>query len=414
MAQPFDYSIQPADYTTPLMTGFDVGQKLAALQQARQQQMQFQQDASQVAQNPTTQGITNLTVKYPQYKDAFKQAYDQMNQQQQQDSISFASRLYAASQAGNIDLQKQMIQQRIDAAKNSGQDSEAYESMLQGINQDPNFGKYISGMYLSSTMGADKFANTFKSLGEEKRATENQPLEAQKTAAETAYKQAQTQGVFGDLELKKQANQIEMMKVQLSKETNALEREKLANQIAVQQRDFGQKYQERQAEASNSLSALDNTLDTVRQLKLHPGLASNLGVRGVIPNIPGSDAANAAALIEQLQSQSFLSQVEKMRGLGALTEAEGAKLNNALGALKTSQSEDQFRKQLNSIETLISKARNVAVQKYGANGSDAATGGVVWANHPKFGLVTQNRLNSLASQAGMSPDEFVQFARTLK
>jgi hypothetical protein len=67
-----------------------------------------------------------------------------------------------------------------------------------------------------------------------------------------------------------------------------------------------------------------------------------------------------------LESQAFLSQVEKMRGLGALTEKEGARLVNALASLSLRQSPKQLAENLLVVRDLMQKARSSAEGKYGA------------------------------------------------
>ncbi|KAF1016662.1 MAG: hypothetical protein GAK29_04472 [Acinetobacter bereziniae] len=58
--------------------------------------------------------------------------------------------------------------------------------------------------------------------------------------------------------------------------------------------------------------------------------------------IPGTEAYNLNKDIETLKSNAFLSRADQMRGLGALTETEGARLVSSVSPLDPMQSSDKF------------------------------------------------------------------------
>jgi hypothetical protein len=103
----------------------------------------------------------------------------------------------------------------------------------------------------------------------------------------------------------------------------------------------------------NSVAGLDRMASTANQLLNHPGLAGIVGVRGKIPDIPGTDAADARALINTLKSQVGFGVLQEMRNnsktggaLGSVSDAEGKRLENNLAAIDTTQSLDQIKKQI--------------------------------------------------------------------
>lgn len=53
-----------------------------------------------------------------------------------------------------------------------------------------------------------------------------------------------------------------------------------------------------------------------------------------------------------------------MRGMGALSDAEGKKLDQAVGSLQNSQSEESFRRNAGVILNTLNQKRNEAVGKY--------------------------------------------------
>jgi len=107
----------------------------------------------------------------------------------------------------------------------------------------------------------------------------------------------------------------------------------------------------------SSNAAFDRLGASANALLNHPGLAGITGIRGKIPNIPGSAAADAEAQLATLKSQIGFGVLQEMRnnsktgssGLGALSDAEGKRLENNLAALDKAQSLEQMKASLQNI-----------------------------------------------------------------
>ena len=113
--------------------------------------------------------------------------------------------------------------------------------------------------------------------------------------------------------------------------------------------------------AQSAIGQYDAALTSINELLQHPGLAKATGARSALPTMPGSDAANFEARLETLKSQTFLPMVQALRGMGALSNAEGDKLTAAIGALDKKQSPEQFQKSLGEISSfLVQKRQSVA------------------------------------------------------
>lgn len=176
-----------------------------------------------------------------------------------------------------------------------------------------------------------------------------------------------------ELELKKEANELRRMEVeqrvldrQLSKETNELKKQELQGKIEKAKAEAESKKREVSAAADSAITSIDNSLSTIDRIRKSPGFSSAVGARiPFLDQLPGSDAQETIGLIETLQSQTFLAEVGKMKGMGALSENEGKKLSAAIGSLNRDMSEKGFRKSLDEIESYLSKARKVALEKYG-------------------------------------------------
>lgn len=109
------------------------------------------------------------------------------------------------------------------------------------------------------------------------------------------------------------------------------------------------------AYSQSALDAFDRAIDTATRLKTHPGLSAAVGVKGLTGGflggwvVPGTDAADFGAELDAMKAQVFLPMVQSMKGMGALSNAEGEKLTAAIGALSTKQSEKQFGLSLDRI-----------------------------------------------------------------
>ena len=402
-----------------IKTGLTVEQVQLAQQEAQKQQaLQRQQaiDAAALYTNPnsTAADYAAYTLKYPSQAKAAKQAFDLLDSQQQQDRITQGAQIYGALNSGRQDLALDLIDNRIKALENGGSraDLESSKALREAIAADPQQAKTLAGLTLASWMGADKFSAAFPAISKEARETAAAPGEMAKTEAETQNLRSQVDTRAAQLDIQREENRIKAMEAQLKREDNALKREELQGKLADAKEKRDGLKREQQASADSAFSTVDRALDTISQLQRHPGLAGNLGKEGIFPSIPGGDAANARALIEQLQSQGFLAEVDKMRGLGALTEAEGKKLTNAIGALDTRQSESQFRKQLADIQRQFTDARGRIAQKYGVEATSRTEPDQrPLFQSPKFGAVTQAMIDKLAKQKGVDVAVAEQFFR---
>jgi hypothetical protein len=107
---------------------------------------------------------------------------------------------------------------------------------------------------------------------------------------------------------------------------------------------------------TSSTANMDRLATAANEAMNHPGLAGTAGLRGAIPNIPGTQAADAAALLNTLKSQVAFGVLQDMRNnsktggaLGNVSDAEGKRLEANLAALEKSQSVDQLRASLKKI-----------------------------------------------------------------
>lgn len=110
------------------------------------------------------------------------------------------------------------------------------------------------------------------------------------------------------------------------------------------------------AALSGSSSAMDRLAVAANEALNHPGLGGITGMRSLLPNIPGGEAADAQAKLNTLKSQVAFGVLQDIRNnsktggaLGAVSDAEGKRLEANLAALENAQSEAQMKESLKKI-----------------------------------------------------------------
>lgn len=129
---------------------------------------------------------------------------------------------------------------------------------------------------------------------------------------------------------------------------------------AVGQRPFTQQtLKQEQAEAAKeqqknqaSLSA-QQALDQAALLAEHPGRQNATGASSFLSRIPGTKAKDFQANLDTFKAQTFVPMVSALKGMGALSDAEGKKLSESVGALDQSMSEEGFLNSLKEVTNFL-------------------------------------------------------------
>ena len=123
------------------------------------------------------------------------------------------------------------------------------------------------------------------------------------------------------------------------------------------------------AYSQSALDAFDRAIDSANRLLKHPGASAAIG-SGFDPQswgsinpitgkaFGGTEAANFGAELDALKAQVFLPMVQSMKGMGALSNAEGQKLTDAIGAMDANMSEKAFKASLARIITDLKTYRD--------------------------------------------------------
>lgn len=365
----------------------------AQKQAALAQQKQMQAELAALSQNPTTQGIIAATLKYPQLSESFKRSFDMLQPEEQRGRLESATPVFMALHNNKPEIAAKLLREQATAYKNSGkaQEAEAAESKARMIEENPAAAKINLGGMLSAAIGPDKFATMMGQMGDESRKAELQPSAVIEAGAKAqgAQAEATTKGVeaqfaeknaLADLEKKgwdikkiqadissqKEQNRIGWYNAKIAGERNGIEKQRLQLELGkvIQERD--DKVREKVSKVEGAVTSMDNMLNTVERLLKNPDLDDVLGsIEGRMPSILSDGGSDAIALADQLGSQAFLSQVPNIQGMGALSNAEGEKLQAALQNFSRTQSEEQFRANLREVQRLVTKGRETVSKRYG-------------------------------------------------
>lgn len=362
--QPINYmaNLQPVDILGSLQSGLKFGQDIKAQQEQQAQAEQYKVDFQDFIANPTPQKAIEMEIKHPGQGKAIKDVYDRLDEPRKQSETQLLGQVYIPLQNGDTDTAISVLEGKKQAMANSGQDTTQMDAMINMVKTNPQAAKAWAGMGLVKTMGTEQFqklANTYIKA-------EEAPIKRQEIMQSIESKRIDDQS-------KKLNDKLRVIKTSLNKETAGVKKEELTlrkqeveNKLADLETKKTQINQQRQAESAGAYGTIDNMLNTTDRLLKNKSLGNVVGsIEGRLPSIVSDEGADAIALIDTLSSQAFLSQVSSMKGMGALSDAEGKKLSAGLQSFDRVQSEDQFRKNLKEVQRLMLKARKNIEMKYG-------------------------------------------------
>lgn len=347
----------------------------------------FQADVGAIAANPTPSALASLMVKYPSVAEKLKTTYTTLSTEQQNAKVNQASQVYAALRAGKPDIAQNLLATQIDALKNSGmeQDARNLQTLSDLIKVSPETATTSTGLFLASAMGADKFTENFSKLEAERRAQSKEGAElteaqakAQKAATEAKF--AESNAVMDitkkgwditklqeDIAIQKENARIAAAQVALQRENNALKRQELGLKVDEMKQKRDETVRTKVADLEGARASIDNLLNTADRVLATPlnVIESATGpVNSRLPTVR-AETANFEELLSTLGSQAFLAQVPMMKGMGALSNAEGAKLESALQSLSRRQSPDRLIANIREAQRIMLKARKSLADRYG-------------------------------------------------
>lgn len=157
---------------------------------------------------------------------------------------------------------------------------------------------------------------------------------------------------------------------------NALNRQQAINSA---QAKAGAKTMQTPEQIEQATISAQQALNQAGTIYNHPGKNIGTGITSGISAIPGTDARGFKANLDTFKAQTFVPMVSALKGMGALSDAEGKKLADSVGALDPGMKTSEFNNSLKEItRTLYKKAKasglNVDMPSFAAEDSGASGG----------------------------------------
>ena len=117
-----------------------------------------------------------------------------------------------------------------------------------------------------------------------------------------------------------------------------------------------------------SKDAATRLINQAEDLITDPGFSVSVGasVQPFFQYIPGSDRATWSAKHEEVVGQTFLTAIENLKGMGALSDKEGAAATAAISRLKnTNQNEESFKAAVKELQFIVKRGVDRNAEKIG-------------------------------------------------
>ena len=98
-------------------------------------------------------------------------------------------------------------------------------------------------------------------------------------------------------------------------------------------------------------------VNMLNELKNHEGFSGLFGATITPTWIPGTDAADAKVLFEQIEAMGFMEAIKDMKGMGALSDAEGSRASAAFIGIKPDMSEKAAKAKIDEVIQYIQKGQ---------------------------------------------------------
>ena len=377
--QPIQYVAPPEDPFKKALIGFQIGSAISDMQ-AKQQEAanaqalkeQYSKDAQELFKNPTAGALGQFAIKYPSNAEKIISAGKLITDAQKETAFNDAAKIYNFISTGNIDYARNLLDTKIKALENSGKDASDYLELKSQLEKDPKVAGATAG-FIASSLNPERFLQIAKApseVSEAKSKADKAAIES-KFAESSAVLDIQKKGwdiskIQEDIKIAKENSRIAALNAQISREGNSLKRQEMGLKLQEMQDKRDEAIRGKTSEVESARFNIDNMLNTADRVLKNPSLNSVLGsIQGRLPAFVSDEANDAIALIDTLGSQAFLSQIPNVKGMGALSNAEGEKLQSALQNLTRKQSEKQFRENLSEAQRLMLKARKNISTRFG-------------------------------------------------
>lgn len=407
MVQPINYMLDVQNPIQTAMTGLTQGMQIGQFVQAKElaqkealQKEQMQQELSTFASKPnkTHEDYATIMARFPALAEDFKRGYDVLDSGKQQATFKTTSRIYAALSGGQPSVAKSILETEALGYENAGDKTTADQmrTLAAMAETDPDGLLTISGLTLASTTPS-QFKEVLGALGEnqmlpeeinlKKAQTDKTKAEAEKTETENLWYGDKTQAEIDNLESQVEDRQVGRV---LQKQEMDQKNQQFYDNLDQQQTQFYETLNQEERKIAQTVFNVkekpEQRMDRLEKVegfstaarnaaegsKLAAQLANdakalNESTGGywnrAMRNVPGTDEYNFDQKLETMKSKIFLAQVDQMRGLGALTESEGAALKASIASINPNQDPRVVQQSLTEVAKQLSKAAQTANKK---------------------------------------------------
>ncbi|WP_336190477.1 phage DNA ejection protein [Escherichia coli] len=334
-----------------------------------QRQKEFQQAYANAYASGDRGALRQLATQYPDQIESVRKGMGFIDEDQRNSIGTLAAGARLAS--SSPEAMQSWLQNNANEMARVGVDPNNVAQMYQ---QNPSgFGEFVDHLGMAALGPIDYFNVQDKMAGREidrgrlaETIRSNQAGEALTARGQDIQIRGQNisaQNAALSREIQRAELQEKALDRQIARESNQLKLEELKQKQADVRQKADIARADRQAAAQGAVDTFSTALDSLNEIEQSPGLSKAVGIRSAFPTVPGSDAANFEARLDTFKAQTFLPMVQSLKGMGALSDAEGKKLSDAVGALSPKMSEKAFRDSIGKIRNqLESKLSTVKKQ----------------------------------------------------
>ncbi|MGG8306592.1 phage DNA ejection protein [Escherichia coli] len=334
-----------------------------------QRQKEFQQAYANAYASGDRGALRQLATQYPDQIESIRKGMGFIDEYQRNSIGTLAAGARLAS--SSPEAMQSWLQNNAKELTRVGVDPNSVAQMYQ---QNPSgFGEFVDHLGMAALGPIDYFNVQDKMAGREidrgrlaETIRSNQAGEALTARGQDIQIRGQNisaQNAALSREIQRAELQEKALDRQIARESNQLKLEELKQKQADVRQKADIARADRQAAAQGAVDTFSTALDSLNEIEQSPGLSKAVGIRSAFLTVPGSDAANFEARLDTFKAQTFLPMVQSLKGMGALSDAEGKKLSDAVGALSPKMSEKAFRDSIGKIRNqLESKLSTVKKQ----------------------------------------------------
>ena len=331
--------------------------------QSQDRQKQFQQAYGNAYASGDRTAMRNLAAQFPEQLEAVRNGMQFVDDDQRNTvgNLAAGARLAASSP----ESMGAWLQNNAADLQRVGLDP---QDVAQTYQQNPQaFGEFADHLGMAA-IGPDKYFDVQDKIVGQRQNQQKIDETARSNRASEAVQWANNNIAQQNVNLRRMELDDKKYDRQIARETNDLKLAELQDKRQKNLDDIEQAKRDKAESYYSSMDTMSRTIDTANKVLKSPGFTGYFGTNfNPLSSryLPGTDAADTSALVDTLKSQGFMSGIQQMRGMGALSNAEGQKVVDAIGNLSPSQSEKSAKAAIQTIINTTQMAQKRMQQKYG-------------------------------------------------